>query len=76
MSEWFKVLVLKTSVFYTIGSNPILSVLVDITQLVRVSVCGSECRGFNSHYLPFCPLFAPKGLLSVHSLGFFFFLGL
>ena len=26
--------------------------MVGITQLVRVSVCGSESRGFNSHYPP------------------------
>ncbi len=28
------------------------AMMVDITQLVRVSVCGSESRGFNSHYPP------------------------
>lgn len=25
---------------------------VDIVQLVRASVCGTECRGFESHYPP------------------------
>ena len=28
------------------------AMMVGITQLVRVSVCGSESRGFNSHYPP------------------------
>ena len=26
--------------------------MVDIVQLVRASVCGTECRGFESHYPP------------------------
>lgn len=25
----------------------------NITQVVRVSDCGSECRGFKSHYSPY-----------------------
>lgn len=27
-------------------------VMVGIVQLVRASVCGTECRGFESHYPP------------------------
>ena len=29
-----------------------LAFMVDIVQLVRASDCGSECRGFESHYPP------------------------
>ncbi len=27
--------------------------MVDVVQLVRASDCGSECRGFESHYPPY-----------------------
>jgi hypothetical protein len=27
--------------------------MVDVAQLVRASVCGTEGRGFESHHLPF-----------------------
>ena len=39
----------------SLGESSILSSranMVYIVQLVRASVCGTECRGFESHYTP------------------------
>ena len=38
-------------VTFAAGSSP-LPDMVPIVQLVRASDCGSECRGFESHWAP------------------------
>lgn len=38
--------------------------MAKVAQLVRVSVCGTECREFESHLSPQCRA-APKGRLFV-----------
>ncbi len=44
----------------------ILGNTVDVAQLVRASVCGTEGRGFEPHLLPL-----KKGMSYVHSLFVF-----
>ena len=40
--------------------------MVDVAQLVRASVCGTEGRGFEPHHLPVTPLMKMGGVF-----GFF-----
>ena len=35
-----------------VGSTPTPSAMVDVAQLVRVSACDAECRGFKSRHSP------------------------
>ena len=48
LKEFFTFATLLKAMLSLWGMN-----MVDIVQLVRASDCGSECRGFESHYPPF-----------------------
>ena len=47
LKEFFTFATLLKAMLSLWGMN-----MVDIVQLVRASDCGSECRGFESHYPP------------------------
>lgn len=50
--------------------NPKVVEMVDVVQLVRASVCGSECRGFESHLPPLINKI--KGLQEIASFFYVF----